>query len=285
VKRRAWLILLAGCGASSPSADEPVIAVAIEQACSGDDCPNAPEPLPEPREGVPPDMVEVDAGRFVMGCNAGEPMCPSTSEPRIDVRIDAFVIDRTEVTVARYRRCVEGGACSEADADGDCTRDRGDDFPISCVSWHQASAFCAWEGKRLPTEAEWESAARGYDARPFPWGDAAASCELAVWAENGVLGCGTHAPFPVGSKPGGASPFGALDMAGNLWEWTADWFEDGHASMTTVNPGGPQSGDQRVVKGGSWDDVYGADVLASFWRSSNPPDSRGGHLGFRCAMR
>jgi formylglycine-generating enzyme required for sulfatase activity len=198
------------------------------------------------------DMVQVPAGPFWMGCGSADRHCAPDEEPARTVSLDAFWIDRAEVTVAQYRACVVAGACRPPRKGGE--RDNWDtpgrdDHPINAVSWLQAHTYCAWAGKRLPTEAEWEKAARGAsDQRRFPWGGGDATCDHAH-----LRGCeGDAHTLPVGSRRDDASPVGALDMAGNVREWVADWYANNHDSDATRNPKGPAEGDKRVLKGGSF---------------------------------
>ena len=153
-------------------------------------------------------MVAVPAGSFKMG-KGGEQ----------SARTGAFQIDRTEVTVAAYARCVAAGACKPAGTGRHCNAresDRGK-HPINCVSQEQAKAYCAWRGKRLPTDEEWEKAARGTRGRKAPWAGDGDVCQRAVVVGRG---CKRRGTLPVGSLPRGASPYGAVDMLGNVWEWT-----------------------------------------------------------------
>jgi formylglycine-generating enzyme required for sulfatase activity len=216
-------------------------------------------------------MVHVLAGEFIMGSD-----WDSDEQPVHTVYLDAFYIDKTEVTNAQYRKCVEAGACEEPGC-WDDSDFNAPDQPVVCVNWYQAQDYCEWAGKQLPTEAEWEKAARGTDGRTYPWGEGI-DCEHAHY-----LGCDpTMVTVPVGSKPKGASPYGALDMAGNVREWVADWYDSGYyATSPESNPKGPASGDDRVVRDGSWD-IGGRGVSAAK-RFSLPPDSPYAHLGFRCA--
>ena len=241
----------------------------------------------DPDPGTPPtDMIDVPAGSFIRGCDDQDAHCDADERPSHRVTLDAFFIDRTEVTVSAYRACVEDAACSVPGTEPDCNFGVSDrsDHPVNCVNWSQASDFCHWSEKRLPTEAEWERAARGTDGRLYPWGsEPEASCSHAVMVGDGGDGCGTHRTWPVGSKPKGASPVGALDMAGNVWEWTADWYANYPGQAESVNPRGPETGSERVIKGGSWDDQYGAPILRAAARVGNTPDTAGRYLGFRCA--
>ena len=229
-------------------------------------------------DGAP--MVSVPAGTFLRGSSSGD----ADEKPQRRVYLSAFSIDKHEVTVAQYRRCVRGGRCSKAKTGTYCNwsqSGRGQ-HPLNCVNWAQAKAYCAWAGKRLPTEAEWEKAARGTDGRTYPWGNAQASCQRAVMREGGS-GCGKKSTWPVGSKsPAGDSPYGAQDMAGNVWEWTADWYGKSYYSGAPVrNPEGPSAGPGRVVRGGSWDSI--ARYVRAANRSYSTPADRTSNLGFRCA--
>ncbi|MGH2667538.1 MAG: formylglycine-generating enzyme family protein [bacterium] len=154
-----------------------------------------------------------------------------------------------------------------------------DDHPVNFVTWEEGNAFCGWAGGRLPAEAEWEKAARGTDGRTNPWGNEPADPSRAVYRR----GWGYLATDPVGSHPTGASPYGLLDMGGNVWEWCADWYDaDYYAVAPTRDPRGPLAGIARVVRGGSWDSRPA--VLSASCRSWGHRGYREADFGFRCAM-
>jgi formylglycine-generating enzyme required for sulfatase activity len=233
--------------------------------------------------GPMPGMVEVPGGTFEMGS-----MASSNEQPIRQVYVDAFWIDQTEVTVAAYAACVAAGACSEPSwgTDTDCNwmvagREA---HPVNCVTWYQADGHCRWAGggtKRLPTEAEWEKTARGTDARLYPWGNAPApSCTHAVLSEDGEDGCGMSSTWPVGSRPLGASPYGALDMVGNVWEWVFDYYGP-YDPADTVNPTGPTTWASPVERGGAWNNPV--ELMRTTERLSGEPGSPSPAVGFRCA--
>ena len=224
-------------------------------------------------------MVYVPAGEFLMGSSA-ENSDNADERPQHTVYLDAFWIDQTEVTNAQFRQCVAAGVCQ---APTDCyfrdpTFDDASktDHPVVCVDWHGAETYCQWVGARLPTEAEWEKAARGTDGRVYPWGDSAADCDRAqlLWCDGKTV--------PAGSKAAGASPYGALDMVGNVWEWVNDWYDSGYYSVSPANnPPGPASGSEKVKRGSSWYDFVSHTHATD--RDFNPPTSRFSDTGFRCA--
>jgi formylglycine-generating enzyme required for sulfatase activity len=216
----------------------------------------------------PVEMVAVPAGEFQMGSEDG----PSDERPAARVHLAAFWIDRTEVTNGRYAACVEAGACTPpvGPAFADATRA---DHPVSLVSWTQAAAYCRWVGKRLPTEAEWEKAARGADGRAYPWGSGFEADRVNAGYTSGTSAAGSH--------PGGASPYGVLDMAGNVWEWTASLYRPYpyDAGDGREDPAGRGA---RVNRGGSW--YYGAEYVRTTYRATaDHMYRRIADLGFRCA--
>jgi len=226
-------------------------------------------------------MCLIPAGSFWMGCNSmvdGD--CSGDEKPYHEVTLSAYFIDKTEVTQGEYKKCVDAGECGPPSCNWDPTGTP--NRPVVCVDWTQAGEYCAWAGKRLPTEAEWEKAARGTDGRKYPWGNEDATCDYSVM-DNGTDGCGTESTWDVCSKsPAGDSPYGLCDMSGNVWEWVSDWYDsDYYSSSPTSNPTGPDSGSDRVRRGGSFDSDY--DYLRASNRSYYNPSDDLVNLGFRCS--
>jgi formylglycine-generating enzyme required for sulfatase activity len=257
-------------------------------------------------------MVHVPEGEFSMGNDAG----PINERPLHDVSLTAFWIDQTEVTNAMFALFIEttgyqtkaekrgsawvfdGTGWSEiSGADwqhpqGPATNLTGlEDHPVVNVSWYDAKAYCEWNGARLPSEAEWEKAARGVDGRTYPWGEQAPAGNLLNFGDVNLypdsvdpnLNDGYKFTAPVGSYPSGASPYGALDMAGNVWEWVNDWYQEMYYTKAPASdPVGPNSGEGRIFRGGSWNHNI-LDIRSSIRMWSKPSDAID-NVGFRCAI-
>ena len=251
-------------------------------------------------------LVYVPAGAFLMGSDKGD----KNERPQRRVQLSAFWIDQAELTASRFARFA--GATGHRTAaekegwawvwdetlkkgEGDWRREKnvswrnpagkGSDWkampeqPVSQVGWADAEAYCRWAGRRLPTEAEWERAARGGDGRKYPWGNQKEPSRANLkGAADGFPGVA-----PAGRFPQGASPFGALDMAGNVWEWVADWYHpQAYQTMAAKDPKGPAKGTRRLVRGAAWGSPI--DWATTTNRYDRPPAYRNNKIGFRCAQ-
>jgi formylglycine-generating enzyme required for sulfatase activity len=240
-------------------------------------------------------LVYVPEGEFTMGldidtalaeCQKNLSGCTRDwflgAEPVHSVYLPAFWIDLTEVTNIQYAECVADGYCRKPSPSSRTRFRYYDDiyflsYPVINVTWSDAQQYCDWAGRRLPTEAEWEKAARGTDGRLYPWGDTFPTCSMANF------GSCVMDTSQVGNYQSGASPYGARDMAGNVWEWVADWYSDEYYSVSPAsNPSGPASGEYRVARGGSWNTVE-FDLLSSY-RHGTSPTFFSDDIGFRCVQ-
>jgi formylglycine-generating enzyme required for sulfatase activity len=259
-------------------------------------------------------MVFVPEGSFLMGSDNG----PDDETPSHIVWLDAFWIDQTEVTNAQFGQFIrESNYQTDAEASGwsyvyamqstkwvkvngaDWSHPGGplstleglEDLPVAYISWNDAMRYCQWANRRLPSEAEWEKAARGTDGRRYPWGDQNPDCHLLNYADKNITlswadnkeDDGYAFTSPAGHYPLGASPYGALDMAGNVWEWVNDWYDPNyyHGQNLWINPPGPSTQSGRVLRGGSWADS--AIVTRSTLRLGYYPMDGYAYYGFRCA--
>ncbi len=241
-------------------------------------------------------MVYVPAGEFMMGGDDGH----SDEQPIHAVYLDEYWIDQTEVTNGMYAQCVADGDCRLPEVSKSYTRDSYygnsafDDYPVIEVSSDDAVAYCEWADGRLPTEAEWEKAASWDDdaqqAQVYPWGDDFDGTQLNFCDSNcsfdhkdGTVDDGYEDTAPVGSYPDGVSPYGALDMAGNVWEWVNDFYDaDYYEQQVYDNPTGPSDGSRMVLRGGSWGNVDS--YVRAAIRGYYDPAERSDFLGFRCAQ-
>ncbi|MBX3000991.1 MAG: SUMF1/EgtB/PvdO family nonheme iron enzyme [Caldilineaceae bacterium] len=216
------------------------------------------------------DWVTIPAGEFLRGSDWNSQALDDET-PQRRIYLSEYQIARVPVTNAQYKVFVddtnhwkprhwEGGEIPKGKAD----------HPVVWVSWHDAVAFCTWAGVRLPTEAEWEKAARGTDGRIYPWGNQSPDAKRCNFFQSNGSST-TPGTTPVGSYPSGASPYGVLDMAGNAWDWVNDWYDPSYYSVSPrSNPYGPEAGDSRVLRGGAWG--YGTPYVRSAYRGYYRPD-------------
>lgn len=238
------------------------------------------------KDGAP--MILIPAGAFLMGSNDGLP----NERPEHTVTLNAYYIDQFEVTAGRYQKFIESAKRDLPPTWDDEAAQTLSDLPAVGMSWTDAAAYCKWAGRRLPTEAEWEKAARGTDGRRYPWGHMQPFVDIAnynrgIWVSEAI----TLVPVSSGLegmsvrhglKEGGKSPYGLFHMAGNAAEWVADWYDrEFYQKNPDKNPNGPATGEKRVIRGGSWADLPTA--LRVTARFSAEPDFEERTIGFRCA--
>jgi formylglycine-generating enzyme required for sulfatase activity len=266
-----------------PTADPTSSAKAQPQVTSMPLSTNAPPGLV-----IPTDMVLIPAGTFQMGCDPaqnGDYSCPDDTLPLHSVYLDPYLIDKYEVTNRQYAECVAMGVCSDREMSSDYADPARVNYPVTKMTGVLGHIYCEWAGKRLPSEAEWEKAARGSsDTRAYPWGDTPPTCALANY--SGCLGSAAA----IGSYPNDISPYGVMDMAGNVSEWVNDWYEKDYYSTSPadnpIGPSGAYSNDKRVSRGGCWSCDAGSLSIAlrGFSLPMYYPSGRYyGATGFRCA--
>ena len=264
------------------------------------------------------EMVFVPAGEFLMGSMENDSVAYNDEIPQRTVYLDEFWIDKTEVSNAMFGRFVEEtGYQTDAEKEGagftynraeenwisteganwqhpfgpDSNLEGLEDHPVVQMTWYDAQAYCEWAGRRLPTEAEWEKAARGTDGRKHPWGNESVEKHLvnfsdynfpAKWSHES-MDDGYYLTAPVDSYPEGASPFGALNMVGNAWEWVADWYDENYYKEEPPdrNPSGPEEGYARSLRGGSYSN--GMRWIRTTYRGGRDPSTADMGFGFRCA--
>jgi len=257
-----WLI-------SSPTPNPSEIVTATSESLTPfDSGAGVPSAIPDSADIS---MVLIPAGQFTMGSDNGD----TDEQPVHTVYLNDFYIDKYEVTNALYKDCVTAGVCAQPQNVRNYDNSQYANHPVVYVDWYMAKAYCEWRGSQLPTEAQWEKAARGTDGRTYPWG------EGIVCNKANYLSC-VGDTKPVGSYEDGKSPYGLYDMAGNVWEWTADWYSDTYyRSSPAENPPGPDSGQHRVLRGGALNqDVY---LLRDSARLGVDPANVFLGFGIRCA--
>jgi len=287
-----WLIFLAAC-ATPPTLEttirptvttEPIVADETEIPSSLPPCTQISQTWTSPVDNAV--LVCVPAGEFLMGADEDDPLAEDREKPQRQVYLDAYWIDQTEISNRQYAQCQSEGGCVRDMRSGDSSLTRTDylgnpaynTYPTLIYLSQDAEEYCTWAGRRLPTEAEWEKAARGPDGRLYPWGNAELDCEYANFGD--CLGDTTAAT----SHPEGASPYGAFHMTGNVWEWVADWYDPNYyAGAPDRNPQGPPTGDYRVRRGGGWRSLD-AHLRVTNRASGAPRHYFDGQMGFRCAV-
>lgn len=236
--------------------------------------PQAGSTMASPADGAI--LVFIPAGEFLRGSHDSDLNADEDEKPQHTVSLDAFWIDRIEVTNDMYRQCVQSEQCTEPAHSPRYGSIEYGNHPALGISWDQAVEYCTWAGRRLPTEAEWEKAARGTDGRIYPWGNEAPDPTRLNFDHL------IDDTVEVGNYPAGASPYGVLDMAGNVWEWVADGYDENYyAESPEKNPQGGVSVNRRVLRGGSWStQAHNVRVSNRFWGFPGRNDTD----GFRCAL-
>jgi sulfatase modifying factor 1 len=263
-----WLLGLA----AYPATAAPPVDKGTKESATGQKQSQEKPALAQPVEGS---MVVVPAGEFMMGSPTGD----SDEQPAHKVYVETFSMDTYEVTVGQYAAFLQAKGIDPPSDWKTMNQSAHQKRPVANVDWADAFAYCKWAGKRLPTEAEWEKAARGTDDRLYPWGNEAptplhANFGKSDWNNHGVLA-------PIGTFEAGKSPYGIYDMAGNVWEWVNDWYDyNYYKTSPSKNPAGPSSGGTKVIRGGAWNSNPRA--MRSANRSLISPTDQGLN-GFRCA--
>jgi formylglycine-generating enzyme required for sulfatase activity len=222
------------------------------------------------------EQLFVPEGIFLMGDESSSAY--TNEKPVHEVYLDAFWIDKYEISNHQYKKCVESGNCSKPNDEALFNNSRFENFPVVNITWNQAKEYCIWAKRDLPTEAQWEKAARGTKGQIYPWGNFPPNNKTANF--NNIIGKSTMS----GNYPDGTSYFGSHDMAGNVWEWVNDWYSKDYYFSQSVwnNPEGADSIQLKVIRGGSWSSPAGQ--LRSSYRSWYIFDSSNLDIGFRCAM-
>ncbi|MBS0150657.1 MAG: SUMF1/EgtB/PvdO family nonheme iron enzyme [Nitrospira sp.] len=233
-------------------------------------------------------MVEIPSGSFPMGVPPGDRDGGRDEYPRHEVFLDPFLIDQFEVTNGRYIEFVKSTGHRVPQNPTHPTRNLWQDDtitesvaerPVINVDWFDADAYCKWAGKRLPTEAEWEKAAKGTSDRRFPWGNVEPTAKHLNYNQRWI---GEKTLMPVGSYEAGKSPYGVYDVVGNVWEWVNDWYDARYYEKSpSKNPTGPQEGTKKVIRGAGWQNE--TPTVRIFTRVDSDPTMRNESTGFRCA--
>jgi formylglycine-generating enzyme required for sulfatase activity len=224
-------------------------------------------------------MTIVSAGDFWMGVDGMQGL--DDERPRHKVWLEAYSMDVYEVTTRRYAKFLSATGRALPLLWDSVSLNLHGDRPVIGVDWEDAGTYCRWTGKRLPTEAEWEKAARGTDERRYPWGNQMPSADLANYALGSRFSY-SQALMPVGRYEKGKSPYGLYDLAGNVWEWVQDWYGGNYYEVSPErNPTGPEKGQFKVLRGGSWSEL--PKYLLTYGRFKLPPNTRNSYTGFRCA--